>query len=229
MLEPGVHLHHSERLGGELELAGDRDPHVWTAPRTWVAGEVLTASLLNTHLRDQMLWLGETDARLSAPPGSPRDGQIWVYPADAANGIYWAFRYVAALTAWVFQGGPPLVSRVLGPAASSTSTVYVDVASGASITVARAGIYLCRAGATGGQTVGSTAWISLAAGATATDSSVVWNINMGNGSTGYATITSGSIAAASVIRFQQKNTGGGSGGTVQASNMNLDVTPVRVT
>ena len=24
----------------------------WTAPRTWVAGEVLTAALLNTHVRD---------------------------------------------------------------------------------------------------------------------------------------------------------------------------------
>lgn len=26
----------------------------WTAPRTWVVGEVLTASLLNTHLRDNI-------------------------------------------------------------------------------------------------------------------------------------------------------------------------------
>lgn len=30
----------------------------WTAPRTWVAGEVVTAALLNTHLRDNLLWLG---------------------------------------------------------------------------------------------------------------------------------------------------------------------------
>ena len=27
----------------------------WTAPRTWVVGEVLTAALLNTHLRDNLL------------------------------------------------------------------------------------------------------------------------------------------------------------------------------
>lgn len=26
----------------------------WTTPRTWVAGEVLTAALLNTHLRDNL-------------------------------------------------------------------------------------------------------------------------------------------------------------------------------
>ena len=29
----------------------------WTAPRTWVAGAVLTASQLNTHLRDNLLLL----------------------------------------------------------------------------------------------------------------------------------------------------------------------------
>lgn len=30
---------------------------VWTAPRTWAAGEVVTAALLNTHLRDNLDWL----------------------------------------------------------------------------------------------------------------------------------------------------------------------------
>lgn len=29
----------------------------WTAPRTWVAGETVTASLINTHLRDNLLAL----------------------------------------------------------------------------------------------------------------------------------------------------------------------------
>lgn len=32
----------------------------WTSPRTWVAGEVVTAALLNTHLRDQLLELNST-------------------------------------------------------------------------------------------------------------------------------------------------------------------------
>src|SRR5690349_11167290 len=31
----------------------------WTAPRTWVALETVTASLLNTHLRDNLLYLKE--------------------------------------------------------------------------------------------------------------------------------------------------------------------------
>ena len=29
----------------------------WTAPRTWVVAEIVTAALLNTHLRDNLLAL----------------------------------------------------------------------------------------------------------------------------------------------------------------------------
>lgn len=32
---------------------------VWTSPRTWVAGEVQTAALLNTHLRDNLKAIGD--------------------------------------------------------------------------------------------------------------------------------------------------------------------------
>lgn len=39
----------------------------WTVPLTWVGGQVLTAALLNTHLRDNML---ETDAAKSLNQGS---------------------------------------------------------------------------------------------------------------------------------------------------------------
>lgn len=35
----------------------------WTTPRTWVSGEVLTAALLNTHLRDQLNFLLPAFAR----------------------------------------------------------------------------------------------------------------------------------------------------------------------
>lgn len=31
----------------------------WTAPRTWTAGETVTATLLNTHLRDNLKALGD--------------------------------------------------------------------------------------------------------------------------------------------------------------------------
>lgn len=29
----------------------------WTAPRTWVSGEVVTAAIMNTHIRDNELYL----------------------------------------------------------------------------------------------------------------------------------------------------------------------------
>lgn len=38
----------------------------WTSPRTWVAGEVVTAALLNTHLRDQLLELNGTASAWTA-------------------------------------------------------------------------------------------------------------------------------------------------------------------
>lgn len=37
----------------------------WTSPRTWVSGEVLTAALLNLHLRDNLRYL---DAEVVADP-----------------------------------------------------------------------------------------------------------------------------------------------------------------
>lgn len=45
----GVHLHHDDRLEPRCE------PAVWTAPRTYVAGEVVTATILNLDHRDNLL------------------------------------------------------------------------------------------------------------------------------------------------------------------------------
>ena len=38
----------------------------WTSPRSWVAGEVVTAALLNSHLRDQLLELNGTASAWSS-------------------------------------------------------------------------------------------------------------------------------------------------------------------
>ena len=42
----------------------------WTAPRTWVAGETLTAALLNTHVRDNLTALTTWDAWTPTLSGS---------------------------------------------------------------------------------------------------------------------------------------------------------------
>lgn len=52
-LEPGSHLHLDQLGQGASELRETFD--AWTAPRTYTAGEVLTAAILNQHLRDNLL------------------------------------------------------------------------------------------------------------------------------------------------------------------------------
>ena len=57
----------------------------WTNPRTWVAGELVTAALLNTHLRDNLSALKASYG--TSFPASPIDGQehILVDSLDAAH------------------------------------------------------------------------------------------------------------------------------------------------
>ena len=38
----------------------------WTTPRTWVVGEVPTAAIMNTHVRDNLTHLGSTHAHNGA-------------------------------------------------------------------------------------------------------------------------------------------------------------------
>lgn len=42
----------------------------WTAPRTWVAGEVPTAAIFNTHLRDNLLALQPVSNTVAASQGT---------------------------------------------------------------------------------------------------------------------------------------------------------------
>lgn len=42
----------------------------WTAPRTWSAGETLTAALLNTHLRDNLNAIRERELWFSSDSGN---------------------------------------------------------------------------------------------------------------------------------------------------------------
>lgn len=48
----------------------------WTAPRTWVAGEVLTAALLNTHVRDNQLVVSTHTHTGAAGDGSTSLGSL---------------------------------------------------------------------------------------------------------------------------------------------------------
>jgi hypothetical protein len=61
----------------------------WTAPRTWVAEEVVTAALMNTHVRDNLIFLAGTHNHgTAAGHGSSRLGPITsVEFIDAAGNL----------------------------------------------------------------------------------------------------------------------------------------------
>lgn len=42
-------------------------PAVWTAPKNWTTSELLTAALLNTHLRDNLDWLKTPPIQVHTP------------------------------------------------------------------------------------------------------------------------------------------------------------------
>lgn len=122
----------------------------WTTPRTWVTNELVTAALLNTHLRDNLTFLFP-GALSATPPGAPGDGQLWAMPIVPAAGIVWMFRYNPAGTTylWEFVGGAPQLALVDTEEGPLTSGAFGNLATvGPDITVPRAGQYLVEFGAT---------------------------------------------------------------------------------
>jgi len=113
----------------------------WTAPRTWVTGELVTATLGNEQWRDNMKWLGGADGRGATLPASPLDGQLFVYVADDTNGIEWLLKYKSATSRWRKVGGPTL-EAVIETEETTTSTAFTDLATvGPSKVAPLAGVY----------------------------------------------------------------------------------------
>jgi len=84
----------------------------WTAPRTWAAGELVTAALMNTHVRDNEL---ET-----APAKATTEGGI--FAATGANAIaerVWVTDFVAATETTVSATYTDLTTP--GPAVTVTT------------------------------------------------------------------------------------------------------------
>ena len=67
----------------------------WTSPRSWITGEVLTAALLNLHLRDNLLFAGEpprarvrlTTTKTNIPGGSTVDVAPVTVDEDTAGAV----------------------------------------------------------------------------------------------------------------------------------------------
>lgn len=95
----------------------------WTTPRTWTTGELVTKSIMDTHVRDNLEYVHVTYT--TSLPGSPYDGQLICLTDSLTAPTYsWSLRYVSAKLAnkWIFTGGAPAFSEVLtseaGPGAA---------------------------------------------------------------------------------------------------------------
>lgn len=137
----------------------------WTAPRTWVAGEIVTAGEMNTHVRDNLNALNPAPS--STPPASPTDGDRWIY--NGLSGIYWTFEHDStdATYPWKFVGGPPYSVADSGDVGTSGNT-WIGF-SGISA-IPRTGVYAVQFSDVVGQTPNGSLWI-------------LWESNLGNGTT----------------------------------------------
>lgn len=96
----------------------------WTSPRTWVAGETVTAALMNTHVRDNLL---ET-----TPAKVTTQGDI-VY-ATGANAIarlakgtkYQGLRMNSGATAPEWANAPITIPKTADETISTTTTLQDD-------------------------------------------------------------------------------------------------------
>lgn len=126
----------------------------WTTPKTFTAGSVLTASELNTHLRDNLL---ETSAAVVTAAGD-------LSYADAANSMGNRLAIGAANTFLVSTGSAP-VWRAAGAVENNSST----------FTFTNSG-YLDLDAVTGG-TAGSACSVTATTG---TRALVMWRANFSN-------------------------------------------------
>ena len=111
----------------------------WTSPRTWVVGEVVTAALMNTHVRDNFLALYPDIA--TSLPGSPyNDKFATLTDSLTAPTWQWTFRYLSAASSnkWKFQYGTPMRNTPL-TVGSANITTYAFTST--QLTVPRTGSY----------------------------------------------------------------------------------------
>ena len=94
----------------------------WSSPRTFVTGEVLTAALLNLHLRDQLIATGFTGTNSITAPAA---GTVALY-------VQAATAQTADLQQWKPTGGVRFgISAQGDPRWSTSATTATTGASGA--------------------------------------------------------------------------------------------------
>ncbi|HEY2371969.1 MAG TPA: hypothetical protein VGH82_05430 [Gaiellaceae bacterium] len=72
-------------------------------------------------------------------PGSPSDGDEYVYVADGTNGVYWHFKFRNSTSKWIFVGGAPLFAEVVTDEATTGTTYQALTTAGPALTLPFAG------------------------------------------------------------------------------------------
>src|SRR5438105_13947677 len=104
----------------------------WTNPATWSVGQLLTAALLNTQLRDNLNAINPAPA--TTLPVSPQDGD-WALLTDSTTAptYSWRFRYDATSTSaykWEYFGGAPIILAVSSTTLPTHAGDYAVTAGG---------------------------------------------------------------------------------------------------
>ena len=165
----------------------------------------------------------------TSPPPAPYDGQEWIYPVDATNGINWRFRYNASggTYKWEFIGGSVLSTEVLtDEAIFSPQTAYQEAATRVGITIPRAGDYMVVNGATMYTTAaGSTVFFTVAASAWSDNDSVQMYMPSASTAVGGVRTLRRTFAASDIVIQKYRNN---AANATNAMRRWMTVQPVRI-
>jgi len=220
----------------------------YTDPHDWSVSELLTASLLDTHLRDAMRWVGggstlaANEGRgTTIPSSSLVEGMLFVYQADNTNGVEWLLKYNSSETTYKWRALSPLALFVEDTTSGSTaSATYVNTPAGAtSITAPVAGDYYITVGArlsvANNGATGVTAYVSYdinGAGASDADAAYIFS---GGTTDGVSQDVGGhvsrkrrknALAASDVITLKYKTGNAAKSATIDEAW--LEIVPIRV-
>jgi hypothetical protein len=176
-------------------------------------------------------WVAPTGFGTSLP-ASPADNDRYFWEVDATNGVVWHMIWNAALSKWLFLGGPPLYNEVLAAEGTSGTTYAALTTAGPSITIpgAGGGLYMVGLGAYAqAAAAGAQAVMSYDIGATgAVDQDYVFFVSGGAGTSAASVARESrkSIATAVALTAKYKRTAGS--GTVTFQNRWMTLLPVQV-
>jgi hypothetical protein len=216
-----------------------RTPRLAAAPATPISGELYYNTTGNSpYCWNGTSWVasgGFTGPTSATPPATPSDGQLWVYPAAAASGVNWLFRYNAASAStykWEFLGGPAIWAYLAADESSATVGAWTDLTTvGPEIVCARAGDYLVSADAnvyTSG--VAATAlYIGITSGAgSPADPLISQGHEPGSTYLLSLVITQQALIGVSAGATARLRYFSGTAGTYHALKRKLSLTPIRV-